>query len=435
MTLTQPALSCFSRRSFLRRSAAAVALVPETGRAFAKSADRSFDLIVAGGTVIDPFRNEKRIADVGISQGKIVAVAETLDRKAGAQVLDADGLLVSPGWIDLHAHVFYGVRRNAVHPDKDAGVYTGVTTLADPGGFVSDRFTLFRREIVEKSITRVLGFVNVSAFRRAAVDTSQASRRRLPIHGDWSVFNQELTIKTIDENRDVIKGVKVLSSVRHSGSMGITPTKLAVQAARETNTHVMAHIGMAPPLIQDVLNLLGRGDIITHSFKGFPSGLFHLNGRPVAELRRALKRGMRLDLGHGAGSFAWEAARHARAADIPLHAISTDLHRGSVKGPVWSYGRTMAKFLHLGDSIEDIVRMATLGPAQLIDQGFDLGSLELGTVADLTVFRVVETPTVLTDSLGNSETGNRDVEPVYCIRAGKLISDMSVAPRGEVARK
>lgn len=425
-----PSSAHLSRRSFLGRSAAAAACAGLSAGASLPAAgpQSAFDLIVAGATVIDPYRKRRQLADIGIKDGKIAMTAAQLDRSAASQVLDAKGLLASPGWIDLHAHVFFGHKKNAVHPDRDAGVHTGVTTLADPGGFVSSEFDLFRSTVVAKSATRVLGFVNISATRYADRTTRQ------PVHGDWSLFDQELTIKTIVENRDVIQGVKVLSSVRHSGNLGITPTRLAVQAARESGTRVMAHIGMAPPLIQDVLNLLEQGDIITHCFKGFPSGLFHRDGTPVVAARRAIERGVSLDLGHGAGSFAWAAARHALATNIPLHSLSTDLHQGNVRGPVWSYGRTMAKLLHLGYPIEEVVKLSTLGPAELIGQGCELGSLEPGSVADVTLFRIVEAPTVLTDSLGNSEIGRWDVQPVHCIRSGRVIDDMKIPPREAASR-
>ncbi|MBI4626184.1 MAG: amidohydrolase/deacetylase family metallohydrolase [Verrucomicrobia bacterium] len=409
-----------SRRSFLQHGATAVALAAGARHLLsAQPAGGDFDLLVTGGTVIDSYSDTNKTADVGIKAGRIVAVADRLDRSRATRVLDARGLYVSPGWIDLHAHIFRGVNPLGVDADRDAGVNVGVTTVADPGGFCSDDFPQFRREVVEKSVTRVLGFVNVAAHR---------SKPDAPMQGDWSLFDQELTIKTVLENRDVIKGVKVLSSVRHAGNLTITPTQLAVQAARETGTHVVAHIGMAPPLIQDVLNLLGPGDIVTHCFKGFPMGIFHRDGRPVAEAWKALERGVRFDLGHGQGSFAWAAGRSALRHHFPLHSLSTDIHTGSVRGPVWTYGRTMAKFLHLGYPLPEVVKFATLGPARLIDEEKELGSLSPGTVADLTLFRVAEKKVVLTDSLNNRETGDRDVEPVHCIRAGKVISEMKIPP-------
>lgn len=409
----------FSRRSFVRH-AGTLALAAGAHHALrAAQASEPLDLVITGGTVIDPLHAIHRVADIGIAGGRIVGISDRIDRTRATRTLDARGLYVSPGWIDLHAHIFAGASAIAVHPDRDAGVHAGVTTLADPGGFYAEDYARFRAEIVEKSVTRVLGFVNVAARR---------GKEGAPMQGDWSLFDQELTIKTVVENRDVIRGVKVLASVRHAGNLALTPTQLAVQAARESGTHVVAHIGMAPPLIQDVLNLLGPGDIVTHCFKGFPMGIFHRDGRPVAEAWKALERGVRFDLGHGQGSFAWAAARHARLHRFPLHSLSTDLHTGSVNGPVWSYGRTMAKFLHLGYELPEIVAFSTLGPARLIDEERELGSLSPGTVADLTVFRVADKRVVLTDSLGNSETGTRDIEPVHCIRAGRVFSDLKVPP-------
>jgi dihydroorotase len=213
-----------------------------------------------------------KVIDIGIKSGKIVQVADNLKPGAATRVLDAKGLYVSPGWIDLHTHVFAaGDSAEAVHPDRDSGVYTGVTTIADPGGFRSDEFDAFRRDVIDKSITRVLGFTNIAAHRQKPGE---------PMHGEWSLFDQELTINTIAKNKDVLMGVKVLSSNRHAGNLTVTPTKLAVQAARETGTHVMAHIGMAPPLIQEVLNLLGPGDICHALLQGLPDG--HLPQRRAA---------------------------------------------------------------------------------------------------------------------------------------------------------
>lgn len=406
-----------NRREFLK-AAAGIALFA-TAPLKGQGRNDSYDLIVAGGTVIDPYNGVNQTADIGIKNGQIIRVADSLPVSQGQQILDAKGLFVTPGWIDLHTHVFYGTSSNAVHPDLDAGVYAGVTTIAEPGGFRGSEVDQFRSSIVDKSITRVIGFVNIAAHR---------NEPGIPMQGSWDLFDQEITINAIKDNRDILKGVKVLASIIHAGNLGTTPTKLAVQAARETGTRVMAHIGKAPPVVQDTLNLLDRGDIVTHSMRGFPGGIFHSNGRPVAEAWQALERGVRFDLGHGAASFAWEAARNARKHHFPIHSLSTDIHAGSYKGPVWSYGRNMAKYLHLGYSIEELVRMTTLGPAELIDEPRELGSLSPGTVADLTLFRIADQTTTLTDSLGIVEMADRDIQPVHCIRAGEVISEMKIPP-------
>ncbi|MDA9763742.1 amidohydrolase/deacetylase family metallohydrolase [Opitutales bacterium] len=406
-----------NRRDFLKNATGAAILA--STQLQGQSRRETFDLIVAGGTVMDPYNGINKTADVGIKNGKIVQVADSLPRESAGRVLDAKGLYVTPGWIDLHTHVFVGTASNAIDPDRDAGVYTGVTTLAEPGGFRGTEVDAFRNDIVDKSITRVIGFVNVAAHR---------NKEGEPMQGSWKLFDQEITIQAIEDNRDILKGVKVLASIIHAGNLGTTPTKLAVQAARETGTHVMAHIGKAPPIVQDTLSFLGKGDIVTHSMRGFPGGLFHRDGRPVKEAWEALERGVRFDLGHGAASFSWEAARNAKKHHFPIHSLSTDIHSGSVHGPVWSYGRNMAKYLHLGYTLTELVQMTTLGPAELIDEPKELGSLSPGTVADLTLFRIADQALTLTDSVGLSETADHDIQPVHCIRAGKAISDMKIPP-------
>lgn len=405
-----------SRRSFLKQSAAStlLALTP-AGRLIL--AQEPVDLLITGGRLIDPYQRSNRLADIAVRKGKIVQVAEALDPRQATQVIDATGLYVSPDWIDLHSHVFFGFHSIAVRPDEDSGVYTGVTAAVEAGGFEATNIDLFRREIIEKSLTRVLGFINISAHR----DT--------PLHGDWSRFDQKLTIQTMLDNLDILKGVKVMASNRHSANLGIIPTQLAVQAARESGTRVMAHIGMAPPLVQDVLNLMEEGDIITHCFKGFPSGLFRRTGRPVEESWQALERGVGFDLGHGRLSFSWQAARHARLHNFPLHSCSTDLHEGVINGPVWTFGRTMAKCLHMGYTLDEVVEVATLGQARFIGEAKERGSLLPGCEADLTLFRLMEAPTVLTDSENKSEIGKWDFEPVHCVRAGRVFSRMKIPPR------
>lgn len=409
--------SSLSRREFFKCASGAVILA--TTQLHGQQGNTAFDLIVAGGTVMDPYNGMNRTADVGIRDGKIVQVADSLPREGTDRVIDAKGLYVTPGWIDLHTHVFMGTASNGIDPDKDAGVYTGVTTLAEPGGFRGTEVAAFRSDIIDKSITRVIGFVNVAAHRQ---------EEGTPMQGNWKLFDQEITVQVIEENRDILKGVKVLASIIHAGNLGTTPTKLAVQAARETDTHVMAHIGKAPPVVQDTLNLLGKGDIVTHSMRGFPGGLLHRNGQPVKEAWEALERGVRFDLGHGAASFAWKAARNAKKHNFPIHSLSTDIHAGNVKGPVWSYGRNMAKYLHLGYTITELVQMTTLGPAEMIDEPEELGSLSPGTVADLTLFRIADQKTTLTDSRGISEIADHDIQPVHCIRAGKVISELKIPP-------
>ncbi|HLJ61775.1 MAG TPA: amidohydrolase/deacetylase family metallohydrolase [bacterium] len=368
-----------------------------------------YDIIVRGARVIDASLALDGPADIAVAGGRIARVGDLAGAQA-ARVIDARGLVASAGWIDLHVHCVEGPSVGGVDPDRDAGVATGVTTIVDTGSIGADGLPLFL-DVARRARTRVLGYLNVSATRGS------------PIHGDWQAFDQARTIAAAEAHRDLIVGIKVLASQRHCGNLGIIPVQLAAQASREARTGLMVHIGVAPPVIQDVLNLLGPGDVVTHCLKGFPGGLMSRRGFPLAEAWAAASRGVRFDVGHGSGSFCFTAARQALAAAFPIHSISTDLHGLSVKGPVYTLGRTMAKFLHLGLALPDVVRLVTVGPASIVGRADDFGTLRPGACADVTVFRVTEGPIAYTDSHGVTEQGNVDLVPACTVRAGAVVQE------------
>jgi dihydroorotase len=334
-----------------------------------------------------------------------------VDETPGARIIDAAGLYASAGWIDLHAHVFHSAGGNGVHPDREAGVEKGLTLVVDPGSAGAAQWDGFRAHVIEAAATRVLAFLNVS------IGPSSPS---VPRHGDWANFNQRLTIRTVEANRDVILGVKVLASQTHCGAMGLEPVKLAVQAADLTGTRVMCHIGHAPPVIGDVLNLLRAGDIVTHCWHGKPGGILGRDGRPIREAWAAAERGVGFDIGHGNASFAFETARRAMVAGFPLHSISTDIHRRCIDGPVFDMATTMSKFLHLGMPLREVVRLSTAGPAALIDQQDSAGSLQAGREADITLFRIDDGMFDLVDAERQVERATGMIRPIYCLRAGTV---------------
>lgn len=373
--------------------------------------DNQYDLLIRGARVIDPANQVDAVTDVAVSKGLIVGVG-AFDRAAAAHVLDARGLIISPGWIDLHAHVFAGFGQSGVDPDRDAGVMTGVTTVVDAGSSGAATWESFRKYVMETSKTNVLGFMNISLLRLAG-----------PRHGDWRNFNQGTTIslaeREVAEGRCV--GIKVLASQSHCGPLGIAPVQLARQAARLAGTRLMVHIGNAPPVIEDVLALLDDGDIVTHCWHGKYGGILGRDKKPLAETMDAVERGVKFDIGHGSSSFSFETARHALEAGLPLHAISTDLHRGNLSGPVFDLATTMTKLLHLGLALPEVVRLVTASPAQLIGHHDRLGTLRPGVVADMTIFRLVDGSFPITDSQGRVEVAQQRLQVVYTIRAGEVI--------------
>lgn len=373
--------------------------------------EQPITLIIRGARVIDPAQQIDQVADIAVSGAHIVGIGN-YPEQAGATIIDARGAIASPGWIDLHAHVFTETGISGVQADRDAGVATGVTTVVDAGTAGAATWAAFRDGVINVATTRVLAYLNVSLRHIEG-----------PRHGEWSNFAQAQTILLAEREAAAghCVGIKVLASQTHCGNLGITPVKLARQASRLSGAGLMVHIGNAPPVIEDVLDLLEEGDIVTHCWHGKYGGLLGRDKKPLPATWAAVARGVKFDIGHGSASFSLVTARHALDAGLPLHAISTDLHKGNLHGPVYDMGTTMAKFLHLGFDLPEVIRLSTWSPAQLMQRSADLGSLHSGRAADITVFRIITGEFPLTDSERRTETADRQLEVLYTVRNGQLV--------------
>lgn len=370
------------------------------------------DLVIRNCHVIDPAQEIDGVRDIAIDGDRISAVGD-LKQAAAENELDGSGLYASPGWIDLHAHVFDGaVAAGGVHADREAGIMTGVTTVVDAGTAGASTWSAFREYVIDRSTTRVLAYLNVSLMPLLG-----------PRHGQWDNFSQGTTVRIAEEEARAGRclGIKVLASQRHCGNLGIEPVKLARQAARLSDTGMMVHMGEGPPVIQDVLAQMDEGDILTHCWKGTVGNLLGRDNKPIPEAWDAVERGVKFDIGHGQSSFSYETARYALDAGLPLHAISTDLHGGNLNGPVYGQGTTMAKFLHLGFDLKEVVRLSTISPAELMHYEQEIGSLHPGKSADVTLFRVVDGEFDLPDAEGKTERADRAFEVTTTIRGGSVI--------------
>lgn len=370
-----------------------------------------YDLLIRQARAIDPAQELDEVADIAVHDGNIVGIGDYQSATAN-QEIDASGCIASPGWIDLHAHVFASGSKSGLNADQEAGIAQGVTTVVDAGSAGADDWAAFRTNVMEQATTRVLAFLNISTGRPDG-----------PRHGEWRNFSQARTISLAEQEAAAgyCLGIKVLASQTHCGNMGITPVKLARQAARLSGTGLMVHIGNAPPLIDEVLDLLEAGDIVTHCWHGKYGGILGRDKKPLPATKAAVERGVKFDMGHGSASFAFDTARHALDAGLPLHAISTDLHRGCINGPVHDQGTTMAKCLHLGFSLPEVIRLSTASPAALMGRSATLGSLAVGRTADLTLFRLVEGEFTLTDSERQTEQATRQLEVLYTVRDGRVV--------------
>lgn len=350
------------------------------------------------------------------ADGRIAAVAPQLDAPPDARVFEGNGAFVSPGWVDLHAHVWWGGTDISIRPAQ-CGLSRGVTTIVDAGSAGEANFHGFREFIIEPARERIRAFLNVGSIGLVACN-------RVSELIDIRSIDIDRTIACVEANRDVIVGLKIRASHVILGSWGITPVRVAKKIAKILNLPLMVHVGEPPPLYDEVLDVLTAGDIVTHCFNGKAGGsiiededLFQLASRCAAD-------GIRLDIGHGGASFSFRVAEVAIARGLLPFSISTDLHARSFPGPVWDMATTLSKLLAVGMPLDAVVQAVTLAPMSVINLPTE-GLLTLGRPAEFTIFDVVEAELELQDSMGATARLHRLVEP----RATVIGADAQPASR------
>jgi len=371
-----------------------------------------YDLLITGGTVIDPGSGRNGPADVAIAAGKITAVGQRLPGRA-RRTLDATGLLVTPGLIDLHAHVYAGCTPLSIDPDPLAA-RSGTTTMVDCGSAGAATFAGYRRFIVEPARCRLLAFVNISLIGLAA----------MPECGYGRFVDSNAALRCIEEHRDLVVGVKVRASRNAFGEDNTAqPVWMAVAAAGAAGVPVIMHIGDPPPVLEQGLELLRPGDIVTHSYKGQPvTRLTDHRGRVKPAVRAARERGIRFDIGHGSGSFSWTVGHQLAEQGFWPDTISTDVHTGSIKPPISiDMPNAMSKLLHLGMDLEAVIRASTYEPARCIGWDDRIGSLQPGMEADVAVLALEEGDFPLVDSYRQEERASRRLVARHTIGRGQLL--------------
>ena len=322
----------------------------------------TYDLLFTGGEVWGAGR-----VDLAITDGLIAAAGPGLDRDART-VLDATGLLITPGLVDLHTHVGPGYW--GIEPDPIAW-RSGVTTWVDAGS--AGAYTLAGlRRVVAATQVRVPALLNISAVGLAG---------RTGESRDLETCDTALAIDTVQAHRDLVRGIKVRIDIETVGDNGVAPLRRGLAAAEACGIPVMVHIGTAPPALDEVLDLLRPGDIVTHCASGIAAPL-----GPAVHAARA--RGVLLDIGHGSGGFAFDVLERQLASGLGPDTVSTDLHARSVHGPVFDLPTTMAKLLAVGVPLDEVLAATTVRPARAL--GLSGGTLAVGAPADVAVFRVEE---------------------------------------------
>ena len=379
-----------------------------------------YDLVIRGGRLIDPGRSVDEPLEVAFHAGRVAAVTSSLADARAAETIDATGLIVAPGMIDLHVHVYDGVSHYGVPPDPTC-LARGVTTAVDAGSAGAATFPGFPRYIIEASATRLLALLNIS---RIGLVTGAELDPPIGELEDLRHLSVPAAVRCVEANRDVILGIKIRLSANlaANGKNELQALKLAREAADATGLPVMIHTPNSSLGLPAILAEMRGGDILTHCFHAHSSGILDSNGVVLPEVRSAIARGVLLDVGHGKGSFAYEVARAALAQGVLPHTISSDLHRYNLHGPVFDLASTVSKFLHLGLELPDALRRVTTTPAAVIKMPNELGTLAVGAAGDAVVFRVCDGKRPLADTVGRVEELQRWIEPVYVVRAGRVVA-------------
>lgn len=384
---------------------------------------QTYELVIKGAHVIDPANAINGKMDVAVSQGKIAKVAPDI-REVAAQTIDAEGLYLTPGFIDPHTHVFVGAQAglfangvNSVSPD-DFTFRSGVTTVVDAGTSGWRSFPLFKKQVIDQSKTRILAFLNISGGGMTGAAHEQ----------DLQDMNVDSAVVVIRQYPDIIAGVKI----GHYNGKEWTPFDNALSAARRSGKPLFVECHLPEYTLEDQLAKMRPGDIITHTFE-------HIKERmPIVDEKskvrpfvfEARKRGILFDLGHGGAGFWFDQAVPAIKQGFYPTSFGTDLHRFSMNSAMKDMANVMSKFMAMGLSLEQVVEIATRNTAKAIGRP-DLGDLKAGNPADIALFRLREGDFGFMDSAGNSIGGNRKLEVEMTVRQGKVVWDLN----GLAARK
>jgi dihydroorotase len=365
-------------------------------------------IIIKNGFVIDPQQQTIEIKEIAIQNGFLVS-PEEIDA-TNATYIDAEGCYVSPGFIDIHVHIFTEQTELGIDADL-IGIKQGVTTVVDAGSAGISNYKVFKEKVVKQSQTEVLSFLNIS--RKGL--TSGLSE--LAILEDLMTLEEA---KGIFNKEPSIVGLKARMSGSVVKESGIKPLQHARKLADQLKVPIMVHIGNPPPNLQEIFPLLRKGDIVTHAFHGKEYGIINAQGMLIPEAIAALQRGVLFDIGHGTSSFSYETLLKFRTSYDEPFTTSTDLYSVNYHNPVCSLMTTMTKLLELGIPFMEVVRSVTVKAAQALGLN-DKGTLSWGTKADITIFKKVEQHTILVDSEGRKLEAKQILTPFMVLRDGKVV--------------
>jgi dihydroorotase len=376
------------------------------------------DLLIKGGHVIDPKNNINGIYDLSVSKGKITRIARHMSTQYATKVIDARGLFVVPGLIDMHEHDFYGPDSaryfcngtKSVMPDTFS-FCTGITTVVDAGSSGWMDFPVFKNQVIDKSRTRVLAFLNIVG----------AGMRGRVYEQDTSDMDAEKTATIARQYRDNIVGIKLA----HYKGPGWKPVNEAIDAGGLAGIPVMIDFGdnPSPESIRELfINHMRPGDVFTHCFadlKGREPLVDTITKKIKPFVWEAKKKGIRFDVGYGEISFSFSQALPAAKAGFFPNTISTDMH-ATTKNKIKNILDIMSEFLAMNMSMGQVIEAVTWNPAREIHHE-ELGNLSVGAIADITILTVRNNKMIYYDHSGNALEGSKEIQCAFTIKSGETV--------------
>jgi len=399
-----------------------------------------YDRLLKGGTVIDPAAGIHGTRDVAIQDGRIAAMASTIPTQQAAEVVDVTGQLVLPGMIDTHAHVFQHVTgRFGLNPDL-VGVRSGTTTMVDQGGPSCMTLPAFRHYVSEPAASQVLCYI--SCYLVGGLEGHYYP----DLYGPYGV-NVEHTARVAQENPDLVKGIKAHAEIGGASRWGLEVIRLGKEISREAGLPLYIHLGQLWPtvdsatidadeVVRALMPLMEPGDVLAHPFTYHPGGFVSQEtGEVHPVVWEALERGVTVDVGHGS-HFNFEMARRVIGAGIKPFTLGADMHGYNVTVPQEAaddlgrednpfFGRApfnltiaMTELLALGLDLDTVVATVTANPAKLLGMTDELGTLEPGRVADVSVLDDLRGRFTLYDNSGEQVVTDRLLRPSFCLKDG-----------------
>lgn len=372
-----------------------------------------FDLLLTGGTVLNPATSLNQKLDVGVTGDRVTAIQANLPRAGAKRVIDVTGCYVTPGLIDFHVHSYWGVNPYGCNLDALC-LATGVTTTMDAGSAGPINLLGFRKLVYEPSKTRMLGFV---ALAQHGVLNAPGELLNL------GFADSDGAAQAVSDNRDIGVGVKVRLHKKAIGENSREALRLAIKAGEATRTPIMVHVGDTAIGMDEIADTLRPGDIITHCYTPQKPSIIDDKGKLLPLVRRAKERGVIFDVGHASGHFDFNLVARAMGEGLPPDIISSDLHGRMTQpgfGIVGDLPTTLTKFLPLGLSLHQIIAGCTINAARAVGRQDRIGSLEVGREADIAVLQIIDDPVTLRDSVGGEKLHQQRIAAKWTLRAGKV---------------